>query len=256
MKTYRIRFSADKITLYGEFFLPEMADKKLPAVCLCHGIPAVVYNPDERGWAVLAERFCEAGFISMIFNFRGTGLSEGNFDMVGWADDLNAALDELCKLEEVDKNRVYLLGSSGGAATSIYTTAHDSRISAVATFACPATFSLIKDKNIEPTIEHFRNVGIIRDKNFPPSVEEWLDGFDIVAPIHWIDKVSPRPLLLIHGDMDEVVPVKQAEKLFRTANEPKKLVILEGAGHRLRLEERAVSTALEWLQQIAELTPI
>ena len=56
--------------------------------------------------------------------------------------------------------------------------------------------------------------------------------------------------------VDDVVPVKHAEKLFKHAGEPKKLVILEGAGHRLRLEERAVSTALEWLQQIAELTPI
>ena len=95
MKSYRIRFSADNINLYGEFFIPDLPRKKHPAVCLCHGIPAVVYNPDERGWAILAEKFCDAGFVSMIFNFRGTGLSEGNFDMLGWAHDLTAALNEL-----------------------------------------------------------------------------------------------------------------------------------------------------------------
>jgi uncharacterized protein len=256
MKTYRVRFKADNINLYGEFFIPDMPRKPLPAVCMCHGIPAAVYNPDERGWAVLAERFCEAGFISMIFNFRGSGLSEGNFDMPGWTHDLTAALDELCKLEEVDKQKVYLLGSSGGAATAVYVAAHDDRIAAITTFACPASLNLINEKNVEETLEHFRNVGIIRDANFPPSIEDWLKGFDTVSAIHWVDKISPRPLLLIHGDIDDIVPVRHAEKLFKHAGEPKKLVILEGAGHRLRLEERAVSTALEWLQQIAELTPI
>jgi alpha-beta hydrolase superfamily lysophospholipase len=223
---------------------------------MCHGIPAAVYNPDERGWAILAERFCEAGFVSMIFNFRGSGLSEGNFDMQGWTRDLKAAIDELYRLEEVDKGRVYILGSSGGAAASVYATAHDSRIAAIATFACPATFSLINHKNIEPALKHFRNIGIIRDENFPSSVEDWLQGFETVAAINWVDKISPRPLLLVHGDKDEVVPVKQAEKLYKQAGEPKKLAIIEGAGHRLRLEERAVSAAVGWLQEIAELTAI
>lgn len=256
MNNYRLRFSVDNINLYGDIFLPGKPEKLKPAVCLCHGIPAVVYNPDERGWATLAERFCEAGFISMIFNFRGSGISEGNFDMMGWTRDLQAALDELVKLDEVDRKKIYLLGSSGGAATSVYVAAHDARVSAVATFACPAVFSIIKDKDIEPVLEHFRRVGIIRDAGFPPSVDEWLQGFDTVSAIHWIDKISPRPLLLIHGEKDDVVPVKQAEKLFKHANEPKQLVIIEDAGHRLRLEERAVSTALNWLQEIAELTTI
>jgi dipeptidyl aminopeptidase/acylaminoacyl peptidase len=256
MRTYRIRFSADNINLYGEFFLPDVLKKQSPAVCLCHGIPAVVYNPDERGWATVAERFCEAGFVSMIFNFRGSGLSEGNFDMMGWTRDLTAAIDRLYHLKEVDKQKIYLLGSSGGAAAGIYTVAHDNRIAAVATLACPATFGFVKDKNIESVLDHFRDIGIIKDNNFPASLQEWLNGFDIVAPLKWIKKISPRPLLLIHGEKDDIVPVKQAEKLYKQAHEPKKLVIIEDAGHRLRLEERAVSAALTWLQEIAELTPI
>jgi uncharacterized protein len=39
------------------------------------------------------------------------------------------------------------------------------------------------------------------------------------------------PLLVIHGDADRVIPVKQGRTLFEKANEPKELVILPGEGH-------------------------
>ncbi|PIP48965.1 MAG: hypothetical protein COX14_01740, partial [Chloroflexi bacterium CG23_combo_of_CG06-09_8_20_14_all_45_10] len=97
-------------------------------------------------------------------------------------------------------------------------------------------------------IQHFRDIGVIRDKNFPPSIEEWLRGFEVVSPIHWIDKISPRPLLLVHGDADEVVPLEQAHRLYQKAKEPKKLAIIPGAKHKLRLEETAIATVLSWLK--------
>jgi alpha/beta superfamily hydrolase len=45
--------------------------------------------------------------------------------------------------------------------------------------------------------------------------------------------VSPRPLLLAHGDKDEVIPVQSSRGIFAEAKEPKELRVLEGAGHRL-----------------------
>ena len=39
-----------------------------------------------------------------------------------------------------------------------------------------------------------------------------------------------------------------ARRLYEAAGEPRQLVILEGAGHRLRREERAVSAVLDWLK--------
>jgi fermentation-respiration switch protein FrsA (DUF1100 family) len=78
-------------------------------------------------------------------------------------------------------------------------------------------------------------------------VEKWLEGFKTVAPVAYIDKISPKPLLLVHGDQDDVVPVAHAEKFFKKAGQPKELVILPGAGHRLRQDERAIDAAMKWL---------
>jgi fermentation-respiration switch protein FrsA (DUF1100 family) len=123
------------------------------------------------------------------------------------------------------------------------------------TLACPAEFGFLTDKRqAGATIDHFRSIGVIRDADFPPSVDKWLNGFKTVSPLRWIDKISPRPLLLIHGNKDDLVPVEHARKLFEKALEPKKLLIIPGAGHRLRLEHKAVNAALDWLTATAKLT--
>jgi dipeptidyl aminopeptidase/acylaminoacyl peptidase len=249
MKT-NFTLKVDNLNLPGEVYFPETSKQPSPGLILCHGIPSgQPASSDDSGYPGLAERFCEAGFVTLIFNFRGAHGTEGNLDMLGWTRDLSAAIDHLAGLEEVDRSRLCLLGSSAGAAISVYVAANDQRVSSVATLACPAEFDFMTDKKqARDTIEHFRSIGIIRDTGFPPSVDAWLAGFSQVAPIKWIDKISPRSLLLIHGDKDDLVPAEHAHRLFEKARDPKKLVIIPGAGHRLRLEEKAISTALEWLK--------
>ena len=236
------------LELAAEVYIPR-GNRPRPALCICHGIPAAPHNPEDRGYAELAQRFCDAGFVTLIFNFRGAGISQGNFDILGWSRDLQVALDFLCRLEQTNKNHICLLGFSGGAAVSVYVAANDSRISTLVVCACPADFSLLGSKeDLMPNIQHFRDIGIIRDEDFPPSLQEWLKGFETVSPIQWIDRVSPRPLLIVHGDADEVIPLEHAHKLYQKAKEPKELKIIPGAEHKLRLEEAAVATALDWLK--------
>jgi len=249
MKKRNITLKADNLCLAGEIYFPETTKQHCPALCLCHGIPSGQRDPNGRGYPALAERFCAAGFITLIFNFRGTGQSQGNLDMMDWTRDLKAAIDYLANLEEVDRSHLHLLGSSGGAAVSVYVAAHDPIVSSLVTFACPAEFGFLTDvQQTESTIDHFRSIGAIRDADFPPSIDEWYEGFNTVSPIRWIDKISPRPLLLIHGKEDEVVPIEHAFRLHEQAREPKELVTIPGAGHRLRLEEKAITTALNWLK--------
>ena len=104
MAVKEIRLKADGLELAGELHVPSRA-RDHPALCICHGIPAAPPDPTDRGYTLLAQRFCHAGFISLIFNFRGAGRSEGNLDILGWSRDLQAALDFLYNLEEVDKAR-------------------------------------------------------------------------------------------------------------------------------------------------------
>jgi dipeptidyl aminopeptidase/acylaminoacyl peptidase len=248
MDVQEIRLKADRLELTGELHIPSR-DKVHPALCICHGIPAAPPDPTDKGYTLLARWFCRAGFITLIFNFRGTGKSQGNLDILGWSRDLRAAFDVLYSLEETDKARICLLGFSGGAAVSVYIAAHDPRVSLVVTCACPADFHSLRQKETPlDTIQRFRQIGAIRDKDFPPSIEEWQRGFETVSPINWIDKISPRPLLLVHGDADELIPLEHARRLYRKAKAPKELKIIPGARHKMRLEKAAMDFVLGWLK--------
>lgn len=248
MPERNIRLEIDGLTIAGQLFLPGNGSK-YATICVCHGIPSGIPDTNDGGYPLLAANLSQHGFAVFIFNFRGTGNSGGNFDISGWTRDLSAAVDYLLDLPEVDRARLTLLGFSGGAAVAIYTTARDQRIASVAACACPAEFSLFTEvADPQNLLDHFRNIGAIRERDFPPSQEEWLNGFRLIKPIEYVAQISPRPLLLVHGNRDEVVSVNEAQRLYHEAGEPKQLVIIDGAGHRLRRDESAMAAVTAWFE--------
>ena len=243
-----VSFHSDNLRLAGEFHLPDSTGPH-PALCICHGIPAAPYNHEDTGYHDLAVRFAAAGFATLLFNMRGAGLSEGDFDMPGWTRDISAAIDYLAGSDEVDDSRLFVMGFSGGAAAGICRAAHDSRIAGVISCASPAHFEeLTAGPALASCLSRWREIGIIRDPGFPRDMEAWSAGFREVAPIDHVAYLAPRPLLLLHGDADEVVSVSHAHQLYEAAGQPKELVILPGGVHRLRVDERAMSAALRWLR--------
>ena len=86
MKKKGVLLTVEGISIVGELYIPEQGDRKaFPALCLCHGIPSGrPPEPGDKGYPGLAEKFCTAGFATLIFNFRGTGLSGGNLDLNLW----------------------------------------------------------------------------------------------------------------------------------------------------------------------------
>jgi fermentation-respiration switch protein FrsA (DUF1100 family) len=66
-------------------------------------------------------------------------------------------------------------------------------------------------------------------------------------PEEKIAGVAPTPLLIVHGDADDVVPVEEARHLYDAASEPKELHIVEGGGHKLRLNREAMEKSASWI---------
>ena len=240
-------FRSDGLRLAGELYTPPGTGH--PGLIICHGIPARPYDPEDRGYALLAEKFADEGFAVLFFYFRGAGPSEGNFDMVGWTHDLTQAVSEMEQFPMVDAGRLFVMGFSGGAATALYIAARDTRIQGVVSCASPADFhDLLSAGNLDEHLAEWRRIGIVRDPAFPPDRGKWERGFEAVSPINCIADISPRPVLLQHGDDDEVVPVSHACRLFGAAKEPKQMDIIGGGLHRLRVNEEAMEKAGTWLK--------
>ena len=249
------RLDSSGISLAATLFVPPGPGPH-PALAICHGMPAGprtdpgASDTDTEGEGLeypgLAEWCAWEGFATLIFNFRGTGESGGNFHALGWAQDLDSVVSWVIERPEVDPARVILLGSSMGATIAIYVTANRPEVAGLVSFAGP----VVSRPRAEPAeaVERMRAMGIIRDPDFPPSLEEWANEGVVLSPIEWIGKVAPRPLLLLHGDADDVVSPDSVYTLFERAGEGKEMQMLPGVGHRFRSEATAIGVALEWLK--------
>jgi uncharacterized protein len=249
MNTEYIVLQVEGISLVGLLFTPDEAGE-YPMVCLCHGAPSgAAPEPEDGGYPALAERICSEGLGVFFFNFRGAGESGGNLDFYGWSRDLASVIDHLWKSVKFERSHFYLVGFSAGAAVSVYTAARDKRVSGVIAGACPAHFGLFSSVGKpEEIIERYREIGAIRDKRFPPSISKWFDDLKKMTARDHVGKIAPRPILFIHGSEDATVPVGHARELYELAGEPKKLVIIDGAGHRLRRDERVIQEIIGWVK--------
>ena len=255
MNRNKVELKVDGLKIVGEVFSPD-SDGPHPALMLCHGIPSGnPKNPDDGGYPLLAERFVNEGFAVMIFNFRGAGLSEGHFDIMGWTRDLNAALDCFYDYDGVDKQRVSVMAFSGGAMVAIYTVARDERVKALVSCCCPVSITFAKKiEDVEAFIENQRQISISRDTLPVQTPEQIMQNFEQIDPLYCVDRISPRPLLIIHGDKDDLVDPAQAYQIYEKAKQPKELAMIAGAGHRLRLEEEAMKVATGWLKKVNGLS--
>ena len=144
------------------------------------------------------------------------------------------------------------MGFSGGAAVSIYVAARRKEVAALVSCASPAQFrDLTSARGLKDFLTHARDVGIVKDPAFPSSLKEWRKSFQTVQPIDWIDRIPPRPVLIIHGSKDDVVDVSHAQRLYEKVKGQAEIFVIEGAGHRLRVEEKAMEKALNWLKKIS-----
>ena len=247
------RLDAAGVPLSATLFTPPGAEPR-PGLVVCHGMPAgprpepgALPSPDDGlDYPGVAEWYALEGFATLIFNFRGTGESGGNFHPMGWAQDLDAVISWMLARPEVDASRLTLLGSSMGAAVAVYAAARRPEVVGLVSFAGPAE-TRSRTRPAED-VARMRAMGIIRDPDFPPSLEEWANEGVELSPSRWVSMIAPRPLLILHGDADDVVSPESAHMLYERAGEGRELRMLPGVGHRFRREPTAMSAAIEWLR--------
>lgn len=163
------------------------------------------------------------GFNVFIFDYRGYGASEGDATLAGAQIDIDAALDALLARNDVDKDRIVMYGQSLGGALAAYYVAHSPRRDRLRALVLESTFS----DYVEIAREKFADHWI----TWPFQWLPYLAVDDSFSPLPSMAKISPLPLLVLHGDQDRIVPVHHAKLLYDAALEPKQLWIVPGAGH-------------------------
>jgi len=238
-----IFIESEGLKIHGMFFSPESGSSRV--VVFCHGIPLSRPEPNDPGYEGLAASVCDSGYSALFFNMRGTGLSQGNFDPLGWYVDL---IEVMRVLGDYEKR--YLVGFSFGAMLSIRYAALHRDVSGVASFASPFTLrEIFPPGQISRFIDSAREIGIIRDSNFPPSIDWFLERFESMDLEKYLPLVK-IPLLVVHGEEDELVPIEHAKRIFDLAGGPKAIEILPGGTHRLRRDKRVTGILLSWLHSL------
>jgi alpha-beta hydrolase superfamily lysophospholipase len=213
--------SEDGLVLRG-WFVPAELD----------GAPVVVYAPatahDQRSGLSLVPAFHQAGYHVLLFSYRGHGLSEGKRGAFTYgaaeSRDLDAAVRFLRETSRADQ--IALLGHSAGAVSAILSASRNPLVGAViavAPFTCVSDVWYTSRPELVPSFV----------LDWALWVAEKRRGFDReeICPIKVIDRIAPRPLLIIHGTDDQRITESQVSSLFSAALEPKTLWLVEGASH-------------------------
>lgn len=159
------------------------------------------------------------GYNVFTFDYRGYGGSEGQPSPAGLFLDSQGALDYVRHRHDVNPERLLVFAQSLGGANAIAAVGAGNRagIRAMAVEATFASYSAIASDKMAGT-------GMLMDDSY--SAERY------------VDKLSPIPLLLIHGTADPVIPDAHSKALLEKAKPPKELILVPGGGHIEATTER------------------
>ncbi|MEE1564403.1 MAG: alpha/beta hydrolase [Acidimicrobiales bacterium] len=242
--TYR---SGD-LTLAAHLERPPESGRGLHGVVICHGFPA-----GEGGGANSAATFPELaariarelGWVVIVPAPRGMPGSEGSFSLDGWLEDVIAAADHLLLGQQATS--VWTAGFGTGGALAVCAAAADGRIGGAATIAGPADFS---DWAANPRrlLLHARAAGVIDEGAYSTDFDRWASGLSGISAEHAAEALAPRPLLVVHGTDDDIVPSLDA-RAVAAAHGAGDLRMINRASHHLRHDPRAIAILLGWLDR-------
>ena len=193
---------------------------------VCHGVGAG--KSDMMDYIVALH---EGGFNVLAFDFRGHGQSGGHTVTYGREEtwDIIAAVDCLKGQFPQASRHVVGAGRSMGAASLIMAAAQDQRIGALHIDAAYARTFDVARVIIRAFPPPLRQVGLYGGTAWA-SVEAGANLFRL-APVDSISGIAPRPILLVHGAEDRLIPIEQGRRLFAAAREPKIWHEVPAAGH-------------------------
>ncbi len=226
-ESYELSTESNGKQIYGVIYVPMIRDKELPAIIYSHG-----FGGSYRYGIDYAEEMAKRGYVVYCFDFRGGSpgsRSEGSpleMTLFTEKDDLLSVVSMVKALEFVDSNNIFLLGTSQGGAVSAMAAAEIEDEIRGLVLLYPAFVmvdnvkALFNDADDIPSSYFFMWMSV--GKEYFSSL---LD-YDIYGAISDYRK----PVLILHGDEDSIVPLSYSEKAVEVYQSAK-LKVIENAGH-------------------------
>ena len=196
------------------------------------GMATILYfhgNAGEMGDRPLRFNYYHSrGFGVAYLSYRGYGGSSGSPSEAGLIADATAAYDWLIA-KGVAPSRLALLGESLGSGVAVQLAAKR-EVGAVALEA-PYTSTV----DVAAKIYWWLPVHALMKDQFK--------SMDFIAAV-------VAPLLVVHGDQDELIPVEFGRRLFAAANQPKELDVIQGFGHEVLFEETTWAREVEFFARM------
>ncbi|TNF53889.1 alpha/beta hydrolase [bacterium] len=196
-------------------------------VLIFHGNAGNITHRD-----IILQGFNRLGYAVLLIDYQGYGKSEGTPSEKNLYLDGKASLEWLGKEKKVKPTEIVLFGKSLGSGVAVELATKDS----------------FKGLILESP---FTSIASVARSHFPykffPVSLLLIDKFDNASKIHSVDS----PLLITHGTEDTIVNKKEGEKLFKKANMPKELYLIEGADHndiQYYNPQNYWATIAEWLE--------
>ncbi len=164
-------------------------------------------------------------------------LMQGGRPIVRTVIDNRRGIDYLETRGDIDVERLAMLGVSMGGIFGSILAAVEPRIDAAALIVAGGRWDLLLANSPHPRAQKLQQLGI--------QSEVVQQAMRVVEPVNFVGHIAPRPVLMVNGEQDQIIPRVCAEALHEAANEPKQVIWYED-GH-VGMTPEVVGQVIEWL---------
>jgi putative redox protein len=218
-------------------------------VVVCHGFTG---SKEGGGRAItMAEELGRLGYATLLFDFSGCGESEGQFSDLSLSNHINDVQCAVDFCHDFGFKPIITVGRSFGGTAVLCHGSTEKKVAGVSSWSAPANpfrhFSGYLKGPAPPERDLVPLTGQGGTVFIKQSSFDDLNRHDVVGPVSLL---SPRPLLVVHGQDDSVVPLVNSKIIFEAAGEPKALKIIPGANHQYTGHYKEVwKTFFGWLRE-------
>jgi len=215
------------------------------AVILAHG-----YRKYKEDMGKFAKFYYDQGFDVLIPDARGHGESEGDYVGYGWHDRLDYLDWTEMLIEEYDAEEIILHGQSMGASLVLMASGEE-LADEVKGIVADSGYTTVKEE-LTHQLKHLYNLPSFPLLDLTSMMTKVRAGYTLeeASAISQVKK-NTIPLLIIHGDADELVPTEMAYELYEAASGEKELWIVPDVGH-VKAYTKETEAYQERLQQFID----